>query len=232
MIRRGFLMVVVLLALPPATLRAAPHGEVEAISKPSADVTLSFVKGGRVVEVRVGEGDTVSAGALLARQDDQMATVELGQTKVDLKRFEEAKAKGAATEWETEHTRLKHDQLNIEVELMRLVSPLTGRVEEVAIEPGEAAQPLTPVIRVVKTDPLWIDVPVPLAQARGLRPNGTARVTFPGKRQAAGRIVHVSSVADAASGTLRVRVEVPNPSRRPAGEHVTVSFGEGKGGGQ
>ena len=54
MIRRGFLMVVVLLSLPPATLRAAsPHGEVEAISKPSADVALSFVKGGRVVEVPV-----------------------------------------------------------------------------------------------------------------------------------------------------------------------------------
>ena len=231
MIRRVLFMVVVLLALPPGALRAAQaSGEVEAVSKPSADVTLSFVKGGRVVEVRVEEGGTVSAGALLARQDDQMAMAELAQTKVDLKRFEEAKTKGAATEWETEHTRLKLDQLKIEVELMRLVSPLTGRVEEVGIETGEAAQPLTPVIRVVKTDPLWIDVPVPLAQARGLRPNGPARVTFPGKVQAAGRIVHVSSVADAASGTLRVRVEVPNPSRRPAGEHVTVSFGEAKGG--
>jgi hypothetical protein len=32
------------------------------------------------------------------------------------------------------------------------------------------------------------------------------------------------SVADAASDTLRVRVEVANPSLRPAGEHVTVSF--------
>jgi multidrug efflux pump subunit AcrA (membrane-fusion protein) len=233
MIRRGFLSIVVFLALQPAVLRAAPpSGEVEAVSKPSADATLSFVKGGRVVQVSVKEGDTVSSGALLARQDDRMAVVELAQTNVDLKRFEEAKKKGAATEWEIEHTRLKHDQLKIEVELMRLVSPMDGRVEEVAIDPGEAAQPLTPVIRVVKTDPLWIDVPVPLGQARGLRPKMPARVSFPGKQQAVGHIVHVSAVADAASGTLRVRVEVPNPSRRPAGEQVTVSFGEGKGGGK
>jgi len=39
-----------------------------------------------------------------------------------------------------------------------------------------------------------------------------------------GTIIFVAAVADAASGTLRVRVEVPNKTRRPAGEHVVVSF--------
>jgi len=39
-----------------------------------------------------------------------------------------------------------------------------------------------------------------------------------------GRVVFVGSVADAASGTLRVRVEVPNKASRPAGEHVLVTF--------
>jgi RND family efflux transporter MFP subunit len=274
MIRRGFLVIGIFLALQPATLRAAPPpSEVEAVSKPSADVTLSFVRGGRVATVPVREGDTVKAGQLLARQDDEaeqfqlaqlaalaadktrirMAEADLSQKRVDLRRFEDAQKKGAATEWETEHARLavvtaelqvalarfendqnrlKHEELKSEVDRMRLIAPLDGRVEEVAIEPGEAAQPLAPVIRVVRIDPLWIDVPVPLAQARGLRPNGQARATFPGKKQAAGRIVHVSAVADAASGTLRVRVEVPNPSQRPAGEHVTVSFAEGTGGGK
>jgi hypothetical protein len=31
-------------------------------------------------------------------------------------------------------------------------------------------------------------------------------------------------VADAASDTLRVRIEVPNQAKRPAGEHVLVTF--------
>ena len=39
-----------------------------------------------------------------------------------------------------------------------------------------------------------------------------------------GRIIFVAAVADAASGTLRVRIEVPNKARRPAGEHVLVTF--------
>ena len=36
------------------------------------------------------------------------------------------------------------------------------------------------------------------------------------------RIIFVGSVADAASDTLRIRVEIPNPSRRMAGERVRV----------
>lgn len=272
MIRRLILALTALAAFLPGLARGAgAPPEIEAVSKPSADVTLSFVRGGRVVEVAVREGDTVKEGQFLARQDDEaeqiqlaqlralavdntrihMAEADLAQKRVDLKRFEDAQTKGAATEWETEHARLgvvtaelqvslsrleneqnrmKHEELKSQVDRMRLWTPLDGRVEEVAIEPGEAAQPLAPVIRVVRTDPLWIDVPVPLPQARGLHPNGPARVTFPGRRQGAGRIVHVSAVADAASETLRVRVEVKNPSRRPAGEHVTVSFGDAKGG--
>ena len=31
-------------------------------------------------------------------------------------------------------------------------------------------------------------------------------------------------MADAASDTLRVRVELPNPQKRPAGERVDVAF--------
>ena len=41
-----------------------------------------------------------------------------------------------------------------------------------------------------------------------------------------GKVIHVSRVADPASETLEVRVELPNPSTRLAGEHVTVTFPE------
>jgi hypothetical protein len=52
-------------------------------------------------------------------------------------------------------------------------------------------------------------------------------VTFPGTEpndQPNGKILHISSVADAASDTLQCRVEVPNPDKRPAGERVLVQF--------
>ena len=110
---------------------------------------------------------------------------------------------------------------------MRLVSPIAGRVEKVAVEIGEAVERLGPVIHLVKIDPLWIDVPVPLGQAERLTAGQRVSVSFPddpSDASATGRITHISAVADAGSDTLRVRIEVPNPHGRPAGEQITVGF--------
>ena len=245
--------------------------DIEAITKPSADIELAFVKPGRVAEVLVKEGDTVKAGQLLAGQDDKVEQIqvlqllakadnktrleasktELLQKGEDLKKVEGAKKKGAATDWEVEHARLdvsigrlnlqlatfeheqdrrKYEEAKADLERLRLLSPIDGQVEEVTIEPGESPQPLKLAVRVVKTNPLWIDIIAPLALARDLKPGQTAAVVFPGHgaggvgQRLEGRIMFVSAVARAGSDTLRVRVEVANPGRRPAGERVGVSF--------
>ena len=245
--------------------------DIEAITKPSADIEIAFVKAGRVAEVLVKEGDTVKAGQLLAGQDDKVEQIqvlqllakadnktrleasktELLQKGEDLKKVEGAKKKGAATDWEVEHARLdvsigrlnlqlatfeheqdrrKYEEAKADLERLRLLSPIDGQVEEVTIEPGESPQPMKLAVRVVKTDPLWIDIIAPLALARDLKPGQTAAVVFPGHgaggvgQRLEGRIMFVSAVARAGSDTLRVRVEVANPERRPAGERVGVSF--------
>jgi len=176
------------------------------------------------------------------------AEAELSQKRSDLEKIERAQTKGAATDWEVQHARLdvriaelalqtskfEHKQYQrryrealSQLKRMQLVSPIAGRVEKASIETGEAAQSLVPVIQVVKIDPLWIDLPVPLEQVRQLTRGNIARVSFPGTNPvepAEGRIIHVSAVADAASDTLRVRVEIPNPDGRPAGERVFIRF--------
>ena len=245
--------------------------DIEAITKPSADIELSFVKPGRVAEVLIKEGDTVKEGQLLAGQDDKVEQIqvlqlmakagnktrieasktELLQKGEDLKKVEGAKKKGAATDWEVEHARLdvsigrlnlqlatfeheqdrrKYEEAKADLERLRLLTPIDGQVEEVTIEPGESPQPMKLAVRVVKTDPLWIDIIAPLALARDLKPAQTAAVIFPGQgpdrvgQRIEGRIIFVSGVARAGTDTLRVRLEVPNPGRRPAGERVGVSF--------
>jgi len=112
------------------------------------------------------------------------------------------------------------------VDNMQLKSPIDGRVELVDIEAGESVNALQDVMRVVQTDPLWIDAPVPLVQAISLKAGMTARVEFSGSsaKVEEGRVIFVGAVADAASGTLRVRIELPNETGRPAGEHVQVTF--------
>jgi RND family efflux transporter MFP subunit len=241
---------------------------LQAISMPSADITLSFVVPGRITEVSVKEGDSVPKGHLLANLDDQperiqaqqykvqagdktrilSAEAELAQKKLDLSKVEAAKAKGAASDWEIEHLKLsvriaefalkaavleqeqyqhRYAQALSQLERMRLVSPVAGRVEKVSVEAGEAVNALGAVIQLVRIDPLWIDVPVPLPQAKKLSVGQIVRVQFPEAEAGAspsGKIIHIAAVADAASDTLIVRIEVANPHHRPAGERVTVAF--------
>lgn len=240
---------------------------IRAVTRPSADVTLSFVQPGRIAGVLLKEGDAVGADQVLVQEDDaveraQLAQLEaqsenrmqieageasLAQKKVDLEKLEIAAERNAATQLEVQHARLEvkiaelslelarfeHEQAvrkceeqAIRVRNMQIRSPIDGRIEKIHVEVGESIDALTEAIQVVQIDPLWIDVPVPLAEAASLQRGRTARINFPGPNAEVGEghVIFVGAVADAASGTLRVRVEVPNPKSRPAGEHVTVSF--------
>jgi len=109
---------------------------------------------------------------------------------------------------------------------MSLKSPIGGSVEKIDVETGESVDALASALRVVQTDPLWIDVPVPMTQARSLKYGAVTRVEFPDPQKATveGMVIYMGAVADAASGTLRVRIQVPNKSKRPAGEHVKIIF--------
>jgi RND family efflux transporter MFP subunit len=241
---------------------------LQGITAPNADITLSFVVAGRVSDVLVQPGTTVEKDQPLVHLFDEpekiqcqqlkmlsedrtkihAAQAELAQKQVDLKKLEQAKAKGAASVWEVEHLylnvriaelslqsavleqqqyRQRYDHASSQLLRMRLDAPIAGLVEEVSVEVGESIGTLGPVIRIVQNDPLWIDVPVPLVQARDLTLGQDVWITFPGATRDAspnGRIINISAVADAASETLRIRIEVPNPLKRPAGERVAVAF--------
>jgi membrane fusion protein (multidrug efflux system) len=264
-------MVSLALAIVLSACPSWAQERIEAITRPSEDAVLSFVRPGRVAKVLVKEGEAVKAGQELIRLDDEAeriqleqlkaqaedttrikaAEAQLAQRKVDLRKTEWALRRLAATEMEVQHAKLdvtiselslelsqfehkqaerKYREAKVQVDRMRLRSPIDGKVERVLVEPGESADALEKILQVVKIDPLWIDVAVPLADARRLkRGKANAEVEFEpdGAVRPApvpGDIIHIATVADAGSGTLTVRVEVANRSQRPAGEHVYVSF--------
>jgi RND family efflux transporter MFP subunit len=177
----------------------------------------------------------------------QASQASLDQKKVDLTKMEAAALHRAVTELEVEHARLdvtiadlalkmavfeheqavrKYDETRKRMDTMCLLSPISGVVEQVTIEAGESVNALDDVMRIVQIDPLWIDVSVPLPTARSLRKEQVVQVAFPepNPETTQGRVTYISSVADAGSATLVVRIEVPNKSARPAGEHVRVVY--------
>jgi len=119
----------------------------------------------------------------------------------------------------------RYEQAKLELDRMRLVSPADGEVEKLIAKAGESVDALDPLLRLVNVNPLWIDTPVPLAIGRHILAGQKAMIQLPGlKTPVEGKVIHVSRIADAASETLEIRVELPNPTGRCAGEHVTVTF--------
>lgn len=239
--------------------------EIEAITRPTADIELSFVQPGKIHEIKVNEGAMVKEGDLLMRQEDTIemiqyriltarakntTRIEIAEAKLQLKekdfeKMKSAQKKGAITDWEVDHASLdletalldlqlakfeheqdilKQEEIKAVLDNLHLKSPANGIVEETKVDKGESVQALSPVLRIVTINPLFSDVAVPVSEAKLLTVNQKVTVKYSDGMVSEGYVENISSVADAAAATLRVRVKVSNPTNRPAGERVAVNF--------
>ena len=174
------------------------------------------------------------------------ARVEIDYYKKDVESLREALAKGASSKKElndsilklrTAELSLKEALFNKEIAALKvkeleskitqyvLKSPVDGVVEKLSIEPGEAPKTGEEHIRIVSVKPMWVEVPVPRKIAIGLKPSGMAKVFYPDSTNGeAAKIIYISPVADTASDTVRVKLEVANEKSRLVGERVKVTF--------
>ena len=79
--------------------------EITAFTKPSADVTLSFVQAGRIAGVNYRAGDSVKVGDMLVRQDDSVERARLAQLEADSKDITKI-----------QHSELLHAQRRVDLE--------------------------------------------------------------------------------------------------------------------
>jgi RND family efflux transporter MFP subunit len=115
------------------------------------------------------------------------------------------------------------------LELRTIRSPITGVVMERLRHPGELASREHPVVRIARLDPLRVEVFVPIALYGRIIP-GQRTVVMPEaplNRPLEATVTVVDKVADAASGSFGVRLEIANPGNRvPGGLKCKVRLGE------
>jgi RND family efflux transporter MFP subunit len=181
--------------------------------------------------------------------DSAKKTLELREE--DYKLILQAEKKSSASDTDIRTRRLQRDlaEINLQSETrtaqenaislareeaslaqMTMTSTIAGTVLEVHKRPGESVDELSKVITVVATDPLWLDVSVPVAAAQELAIGTSAVVTWqdlPAVGQSAGTVIFKSPVGDPGSRKVVVRLEVPNPGHLPAGLHGEARFGTG-----
>ena len=179
----------------------------------------------------------------------QAAEAQLRHDQVDLRQTQWAFTEKAATAFELQRAKLKvtiarlslalaklkhqNDQLEyslaqLAIRRREILAPFAGIVEIRYTHAGQSVNAFQKVLRLVQVTAFKIDVPVPLSVAMKLRIGGPALAKFATGGTATGKIVDIAHVADSASGTLLVRVQVGNPRDLPAGQQVSVRFSAAK----
>jgi RND family efflux transporter MFP subunit len=115
-----------------------------------------------------------------------------------------------------ELARLEARQLTASVGRYSIYSPIDGVVVDRLQNPGELTQTgdaATAVLKLAQTDPLRVEVVLSVAEYGKVKPGRSVDIRpeapFTGVYRATVKIV--DKVVDSASGTFRVRLELPNP---------------------
>ena len=99
----------------------------------------------------------------------------------------------------------------------RLVAPVAGVVTKVQADLGEWARPGDPMVELVDTSVLHLQVNVPAAAARSVREGASLPISFEptlGLPPVNGNVIFISPAIDAASGLVEMRLRFANPNGR------------------
>lgn len=238
-------------ALMSAGLLASSVGEAnaeefECLVEPYDEIEIGSPLPGVLGEVRVERGDRVTKGQVVAMLESsvEQADLALAQAKAEfaarkVERNDELYRKRMISIHQTDEMATEMDLLQLEaaqaqarLERRTIRSPIDGVVVKRHLSPGEYVQD-EGILTVAQIDPLRVEVAVP-ARLHGLLRVGIAgQVTWeiPRVGRHTAPITVVDPVIDAASGTIGVRLELPNPDHRlPAGTKCTVQLPVAGGG--
>lgn len=201
--------------------------------------TVSAQMPGRVVELGVDAGDTVSAGERLLRIDASEASQVVAgadaavsqaqalqtNARLDYERVRSLAERGFVSQSSVDQARSALDAADAQLRAARagrgqavtvlgyadVVSPFAGTVSERHVEPGEMAQPGMALITLYDPSAMRAVVDVPQGRFSAIELDSLgASVEFPDTGRRVTAIgVSVLPAADARTHTLRIRVELP-----------------------
>ncbi len=193
---------------------------------------------GPLVEILTEEGRFVRAGDLLARIDETELRAQVEISRVALSQAEVAYERARASlesqivsqeVYDTALSTLEsaRAQLNgneIQLAYARIEAPFGGLIIERAVKQGETLTNGQRLFRVSDFDPLLCQISVPERDLTRLSVGQRAHIeveAFPGETFD-GRVLRISPVVDATTGTIRVTLEVNRRDRLSPGMFSTV----------
>jgi RND family efflux transporter MFP subunit len=162
--------------------------------------------------------------ALKLLEQKVMSEQQYNKARLDMElarwRVESAKAAQRVAELSVAFNRAQLEQTVVR-------APITGRVFRVLKRAGEAVEVNGPVMKIVSVDPLYVIGYVPVATSGRIKVGMKAVATLENMadKPLEATVAVVDPVADAASGTYRVKLTLPNPDKTlTAGAKGTLGF--------
>ncbi len=180
-----------------------------------------------VAELESVELGRAQADVLKARAKEEVARVDadrerkLADAKVSAERdaqFAEANLKGLIAERvATERTvEALGGSMNGELGVLKLKSPIAGKVVELKRRRGETVSPTDTVMVVADLSRVWVELTVFERDVPGVRVGDEVDIKLPADKGHVfhGTVAHVSEVIDRDTRAAHVRVELENPDGR------------------
>jgi multidrug efflux pump subunit AcrA (membrane-fusion protein) len=196
------------------TQPAASTAEGNCLIHPYVVITVTTPVGWLLESVTVDRGDLVKEGQIVATLDTSLerATGAVGHAQAELTNRRLAD--------------LELQRTAAEVNMRTIRSPINGVVVERFMSPGEFPKQER-ILKLAQLNPLRVEAYVPISMLGKVNVGMEAQVKpeepVSGTHKA--KVTVVDHVIDAGSGTLGIRMELPNPDLRiPAGLKCTVRF--------
>ena len=191
---------------------------------PARVVELNAETDGRVIEIGTERGDRLDEGELIVRLDERDRSARLAQAVATVKQRElefdareelknesyvsEAQLQEAAAQLEAAKAELSRAQLDIRN--MTIRAPFDGALQDRHVEIGDFVKSGDPVATFVDERALIISANVSEFDAKNVHKGATARARLATGEDVEGVIRYVAPVADEATRTFTVELQIDN----------------------
>ena len=224
--------------LNSAVLHAS--SDMDCLMEPNQSVDVSSPVSGIIESILVNRGEFVRKEQRIVslRADLEQESVKLTKARYDfgkrsIERNEDLYKQNLIAihdkdelETDTKLAQMEYEQALVRLNLKTIESPISGYVIERKKSVGEYVDSEA-ILTIVSIDPLYIEVVAPKEYLGKIKKGKKARIRpeKPIDKTYTAKVTIVDPVVDPASGTFRIRLEMPNPNGKlPSGLKCSIEF--------
>uniref|UniRef100_UPI00370434C3 efflux RND transporter periplasmic adaptor subunit n=1 Tax=Parasynechococcus sp. TaxID=3101203 RepID=UPI00370434C3 len=175
-------------------------------------VELAAQSRGRIMELKIRQGDEVAAGQLLLVLDQVEKKAKADTAKANYERYAYLAGTGAASQKELDRYRTQYIAAQAELDYSNLTSPSAGTVADVKVKVGDVIQQGQVFTSLVQNNELEARVEVPAAFSSRLALGQPVLLSAPGSDEliATGEVDSIDPRVNKQTQGLLVKAVVPN----------------------